>query len=160
MFDVGLAFGDMTTRFFYLVWMAVLFPVTSQAGLKDWFKSQEQKDFEVAVALVDHYKQFTIERHHLAAKAQSVEVLKYMWTDSQGNPVKSGSGKEAILVVRYIIRWEGPITKGGMTELVSAYDFKRENVPMVQEKVISTNGIQNKEVAEAAGDLLVFLLKN
>lgn len=148
---------------FALLVLTVLFGIvgcpSAEAGWKDLFKSQEQKDAEIASGLANYYRQRTIEKYHLLAHAQSVEVLKYVWVDSEGNPVPSKSPQASILVVQYVIRWEGPLNKGGMTQMISAYDFKRPNIPVVQEVAVSTNGVLNADAARTAGALVGLLLQ-
>lgn len=132
----------------------------SIAGWKDWFKSPEQKDREFAHGLANHYRQQTIEKFHILAHAQSVEVLDWLWVDALGTPAKESKNSALILLVHYVIRWEGPMKKGGMTQVISAFDCARENAPVVQSVVVSTNGVTNEKAAETAGSILGLLLKN
>lgn len=127
----------------------------AMAGWRDWFKSKEQQSSEVVYGLVNSRRQQTIERYHLLAHAQSVEVLGSVLADSQWTPLtKSSSAQPTILVVEYIIRWAGPINKGGMTRLVSAYDLTRSDIPVLQEGLLSTNGTTNNDAAYSVGAVL------
>ena len=140
-----------------ILWGFIALP--AMAGWGDWFKSQDQKDKEYVTGLVDLRRQGTIEKYHLIARAQSVEVLDYAWADLKGNSFKdSKDPRISVLLVQYVIRWAGPVNQGGMTEFVAAYDLKRSTVPVIAEEVISTNGIRNEDAAETAGAILGLLL--
>ncbi len=95
-------------------------------------------------AIMNQNRQQIFESLHPVGTAQSVEV-------HEAELVTSPAG-EPLLLVRYTLHWQGPLTRKGRTKVLHVVDLE-SNRPRRPE-ILETNGVTNAQVTDMSLEFL------